>query len=72
MKNKVIDFAGTVKALREQHNYSLYFVAKTLGITPTSYRNYEIGKCRPEYENLVKLANLYDVSIDFLLGNDKI
>ena len=65
-------FSKTIKDLREQNNYTQAFVAEKLGIRQSSYNKYENGKARPEYENLVKLAKLYDVSIDFLLENKDI
>lgn len=43
-------------------------VAGYLGISQPSYIRYEQGKSEPSYENLVKLADLFDVSIDYLLG----
>ncbi|MCL2675268.1 MAG: helix-turn-helix domain-containing protein [Firmicutes bacterium] len=67
-----MNFEKIIKELREQNNYSQSFVAKKLGIRQSSYSKYEAGKSRPEYENLVKLARLYDVSIDCLLENELI
>jgi len=43
-------------------------VAKFLNISQPSYIRYENGSAEPNYENLVKLADLFDVSIDYLLG----
>ena len=43
-------------------------VAKRLGISQPSYIRYENGKAEPSLVNLVKLADLFDVSVDYLLG----
>ena len=43
-------------------------VARYLNITQPSYIRYENGKAEPTYENLVRLADLFDVSVDYLLG----
>lgn len=43
-------------------------VASRLGISQPSYVRYENGKAEPTLENLVKLADLFDVSVDYLLG----
>ena len=43
-------------------------VANHLEISQPSYIRYEQGKAEPSYENLVKLADLFDVSTDYLLG----
>lgn len=47
-------------------------VAAHLGIAQSSYIRYENGKAEPTLENLVKLADLFDVSIDYLLGRKDI
>jgi len=65
-----MNFPKIVRELREQNNYTQRYVASKLGIKQSSYNNYEQGRARPEYENLVKLARLYDVSVDYLLEND--
>jgi len=44
-------------------------VAQKLGIAQPSYIRYENGKAEPTIENLIKLADLFDVSIDFLCGS---
>ena len=43
-------------------------MAEYLGITPRSFQQYEGGKRRPDYETLVKIADLLDVSLDYLFG----
>ncbi|MBD5100804.1 MAG: helix-turn-helix transcriptional regulator [Clostridiales bacterium] len=43
-------------------------VSEYLHITQPSYIRYENGSAEPSLENLVKLADLFDVSTDFLLG----
>ena len=43
-------------------------VAKHLGISQPSYIRYEHGSAEPSYDKLVMLADLFDVSIDYLLG----
>ena len=43
-------------------------VADFLGIAQPSYIRYENGSSEPSLENLVKLSELFDVSVDYLLG----
>ncbi|MBD5085875.1 MAG: helix-turn-helix transcriptional regulator [Clostridiales bacterium] len=43
-------------------------VSEYLHISQPSYIRYENGSAEPSLENLVKLADLFDVSTDFLLG----
>ncbi len=46
-------------------------VADSLGIKQPSYIRYEKGDAQPSLENLVALANLFDVSVDYLLGRSE-
>ncbi len=56
-----------LKTLRRQYGYTQQFVAEQLGITPQSYHAYEAGIAIPTLPNFIKLARLYDVSLDDLL-----
>lgn len=47
-------------------------VADYLGISQPSYIRYENGQSEPNLANLVKLAELFDVSVDYLLGRKDI
>ena len=40
-------------------------------MTPTGISYWESGNAVPNYETLKKLADLFNVSIDFLIGNEK-
>lgn len=56
-----------LKYEREKRNWSQKFVAEKIGITNTVLSNYERDYRDPDTETLRKLAELYDVSIDYLL-----
>ena len=56
------------KSLRKTNNLSQAEVAKKLGITQQAYANYERGARQADYETLSKLSAIFDVSIDYLLG----
>ena len=43
-------------------------LAAKLNISQKSISKYERGDRRPTYETLVAMANLFDVSVDYLLG----
>lgn len=57
-----------LKAEREKRNWSQIFVAKKIGITNTVLSNYERDYRDPDTETLKRLADLYEVSTDYLLG----
>lgn len=56
--------------LRESHDWSKTYVAKHIGLkNMQTYANWEYGKSEPDQKALKDLANLFDVSTDYLLGN---
>ena len=57
-----------LKSEREKRNWSQIFVAKKIGITNTVLSNYERDYRDPDTETLKRLADLYEVSADYLLG----
>ena len=56
-----------LRMLREQYGYTLKYVAEQLGIAYQSYQCYERGLTVPTLQNFIKLAKLYDVSMEELL-----
>ena len=46
-------------------------VAEYLEIAQPSYIRYENGSAEPGLQNLVKLADLFDISVDYLLGREE-
>ena len=61
-------FCKRLTEQRKYNNMTQRDVAQKLGISQPSYIRYENGKAEPSIENLIKLADLFDVSIDFLCG----
>ena len=56
-----------MRELRLKRNLNMKEVAKALDIPYTTYVNYEKGAREPNSEMLVKIANFFEVSIDYLL-----
>ena len=54
--------------LRKEHSYTQQFVADYLKIDRSNYSKYELGKLEPNIDMLVALSNLYNVSVDYILG----
>lgn len=52
---------------REAHNYTQEKVSKYLNITRQAYSNYETGKRDPDVDLLIKLAELYGVTLNQLI-----
>jgi DNA-binding XRE family transcriptional regulator len=57
--------------LRKERSATQADMAKLLGVERTTYGKYETGGIQPPTEIMLKLADYYSVSVDFLLGNDK-
>lgn len=57
---------------RKLNNYTQRQLAEYLQIAQPSYIRYEKGTSEPSLENLVKLADLFDVSVDYLLGRSEL
>ena len=57
-----------LKLLRTERNMSQADVALLLNISRQAYNHYESGKREPDTDMLIKLANIFDVSMDYLLG----
>jgi transcriptional regulator with XRE-family HTH domain len=58
-----------IKELRENNGLTQEEVSKKLNIARATYANYETGKREPNFETLQKIAALFVVSTDYLLGN---
>lgn len=57
-----------LKELRKKSNLLQQDIANFLGIDRTTYAKWEIGKHDPDLSSIIKLADFFDVSVDYLLG----
>lgn len=64
-----MDFSERLKNLRKQANFTQVEVAEKLGISQPAYASWERGAKKPTQENLVKIAQVLNVSVDYLVGN---
>lgn len=71
MSEGVIRVQNRIKDLREDHDLTQQKVADALHITQRKYSYLETGTQPLTDEILVKLADFYDVSIDFILMQTK-
>ena len=62
-------FAERLKELRTEAHMTQVELAKQLGIGQSSYADWERGKKNPTQENLMKIAQFFDISLDYLVGN---
>lgn len=62
-------FSSRLTSLREARGWSKTYVAKTVGLkSMQTYANWEYGRTEPDFHILTKLADLFNVSTDYLLS----
>ena len=61
-----------LKTLRKEMKLSQSDIGEFLGIMQTVYSRYERGRNTIPVEFLLKLADLYNVSVDYLLGRTNV
>ena len=66
-----MEFAERLKKLRKQVKLTQAQIAEKLNISQQAYASWEHGSKKPTQENLVKIAQVLNVSVDYLVGNSK-
>lgn len=61
-----------LKTLRLAKNLTQKEISKIININQGNYSRYEKGTLIPTIETLIELSKYYNVSIDYLLGIDKV
>lgn len=60
MKNRIAE-------LRTSRHYTQDEMASMLGISRAALSHYEKGRREPDYETLIKIADLFQVSLDYIM-----
>ena len=61
-------FSERLKQLRDEKDMSREELAGHLGMSYSTIAKYETGNRFPDQQTLLKIADIFDVSIDYLLG----
>jgi transcriptional regulator with XRE-family HTH domain len=61
-----------LKFLREEKKLNQADVAAFLGVSQQAYQRYENGSSEPNADGFIKLADYYNVSVDFLFGRTQV
>ena len=64
----IFGLSKKLKLLRQQNKLSQSEVARRINVASSAVSAYEADEICPSLETLVKIADLYHVSIDYLLG----
>ena len=59
-----------IKELRQEINKSQYEISKEIGVARYTYANWEQERSEPSIDDLAKLANFFNCSIDYLVGRE--
>ena len=57
-----------LKQLRIEKNMNQTELAEKLGLSQKNISSYETNRTRPDYEVLIKISELFNVSLDYLFG----
>lgn len=60
-----------IRKLRVEHKKLQTEMAAYLDVKQTTYSKYELGKINIPVDVLIKLADFYDVTLDYLVGRTK-
>ena len=61
-----------LKKFRKNKDVTQKVVAQDIRITERQYIDVENGKAKPTIDTLIKLADYYDVSLDYLIGRSDV
>lgn len=64
-----MDFGTRLKQLRSEHKLTQDELGKKINVSKASISLYEKNQREPSKESLITLANFFNVSTDYLLGN---
>lgn len=64
-------FKYRIRDLRRLKNMTMTEFGKAVGVAKTTVSNWETGRNFPSQDTLIKIANVFEITTDFLLGKDE-
>lgn len=64
-------FGDILQELRKDKGWKQADLAKQLNLSPSTVGSYENAVSEPTFENLIKISDLFEVNIDYLLGHSR-
>ena len=61
-------FSQNLKLCRQNKHLTQKKMSELLNMTERGYQNYELGRGEPAYDKLIEIADILDISVDYLLG----
>ncbi|MCO7127764.1 helix-turn-helix domain-containing protein [Sporolactobacillus shoreicorticis] len=62
-----MDYGKRLKSLRDSRNLSQQELADRLQLNRSTYARYELNQTQPDLDTLKKIADFYDVSVDYIM-----
>lgn len=63
----IIQLADNLHRLRTENNYTQEQIGEKLNISRQAYSNYETGKRIPDIDMLIRIADIYEVTLEQLI-----
>lgn len=63
-------FSERLKELRLKKGLTQTELGKKVGVKQNTFTNWENGKREPNFETIIKIADLLEVSLDWLFGRE--
>ena len=63
----IIQLANNLRRLRTENNYTQEQIGEKLNISRQAYSNYETGKRIPDIDMLIRIADIYEVTLEQLI-----
>ena len=67
----MVDFSQRIRQLRRDKHMTQVQVAQRIGVTASMVSSYETDIRLPSYEVLLRIADMFGVSVDYLLGRQE-
>lgn len=61
-----------IRTLRKRKNMTLKELGEIINVSESTISLYENGHREPDFETLIKIAKYFNVTIDYLLGNETV
>ena len=59
-----------IREIRKKCGLTMKELAERVGVSESAISQYETGRRQPDYETLLKIADYFGVSVDYLLGKE--
>ncbi len=66
----MVDFSQRLKQLRNDKHWTQAQVARKIGVTASMVSSYETDIRLPSYEVMIRIADIFGVTVDYLLGRE--